>query len=107
MVVSSLQEAARKTKRQPDSAPPEFAARLGSLLRSVDRTLPAGPSCAGDLRKVLASHRRVRPSFADAWLASGAPADAELVAEYRLRGATVRLLTPTNGAATLYWLTPD
>jgi type IV secretory pathway ATPase VirB11/archaellum biosynthesis ATPase len=30
-----------------------------------------------------------------------------MVAEYRLKGGTVRLLNPSNGGATLYWLSPD
>src|SRR6267143_1834047 len=101
----------RASSKPPKSAAASDAspssARLAKLAAAIDRRLPVGPTFKADLLQALANARRVRPSFADAWLSGDEPRGVERLAEYRLSSATVRLLNPADGSATFYWLIPD
>ncbi len=84
-----------------------LAARLGALAGSFDGSMPSGRSVKRRMYDTLSRNRRVRPAFADAWITLDPPAGAEVVAEYRLAGASVAVLNPPDGSATLYWIVPD
>ncbi|HEX9708683.1 MAG TPA: type II/IV secretion system ATPase subunit [Candidatus Thermoplasmatota archaeon] len=81
--------------------------RLLQVLAGLDAVLPDGTASRQAVFNALASGRRVRPGFADAWIAAEAPASAETVKEYRTSSASVRLLFPRDGADCVYWLSPD
>ncbi len=83
------------------------AARLASLTAAFEEQLPSGKGVKRRLYDTLSRSRRVRPAFADAWITLDAPAGAEVLAEYRLPGADVKILDPADGSATLYWIVPD
>lgn len=94
-------------KREAGPAPPSSSERLERLADSLSRGLPSGKAVKRRLYDTLSSSRRIRPAFADAWLMMEAPPGAEVVADYPLEGARVRLLNPADGSATLYWVVPD
>lgn len=85
----------------------KLAARAGILAASFAADMPSGTSVKRTMYNTLSRNRRVRPAFADAWITLEPPAGAEVVAEYALPGATVRILNPPDGSATLYWIVPD
>ena len=105
------------SSNRPGAAPAEspgapiararLKARLTDLAAAFDAQLPSGKAVKRKLYGTLAGNRRVRPAFADAWITLEPPAAAEVLAEYRLPGATVRVLNPADGSATLYWIVPD
>jgi len=84
-----------------------LASRLASLSASFDGPMPTGKAVKRRMYDTLSRNRRVRPAFADAWIALDPPPGAEVVAEYRLASASVRILNPADGSATLYWIVPD
>lgn len=88
-------------------APEALRSRLAQLLEDLDANLPSGKQVKRGLYDTLLACRRVRPAFADAWITLDPPKDAQVVAEYRLEGATVQVLNPKDGTATLYWIVPD
>lgn len=81
--------------------------RLDAVLDGLDTTVGSGPACRQALFGTLAAGRRVRPGFADAWIAAEPPETAEIVASYRTAFASVQLLFPRDGADCVYWLRPD
>ena len=87
--------------------PEALHARLAQLLEDLEGNLPSGKQVKRGLYDTLLQSRRVRPAFADAWITLDAPKGAEVLAEYRLDSATVRILNPKDGTATLYWIVPD
>jgi archaeal flagellar protein FlaI len=83
------------------------AARLSQLVCDLDEHLPSGKAVKRTLYDSLSRNRRVRPAFADAWITLDAPPAVEVIATYSLPGATVNILAPADGSATLYWIVPD
>lgn len=81
--------------------------RLDAVLHGLDTGVPSGPAFRQSLFGTLAAGRRVRPGFADAWIAAEPPETAELVSSYRTGHASVRLLFPRDGTDCVYWLSPD
>lgn len=87
--------------------PGALQGRLSQLLEDLEANLPSGKQVKRGLYDTLLEARRVRPAFADAWIKVAPPQGAELVWEYRTDGATVQILNPKDGGATLYWIVPD
>jgi type IV secretory pathway ATPase VirB11/archaellum biosynthesis ATPase len=74
---------------------------------AIDTALPGPGACQKLVFDTMGAGRRVRPGFADAWIAAQPPAGAEVVLSYRTAGASVQLLYPRDGNDCVYWLTPD
>ncbi len=105
-------QALRVPEERPSQAggreqPEALRARLSQLLEDLDGNLPPGKQVKRGLYDTLLQSRRVRPAFADAWITLEPPKGAEVLAEYRLEGASVQVLNPRDGTATLYWIVPD
>jgi type IV secretory pathway ATPase VirB11/archaellum biosynthesis ATPase len=97
----------RTGAQRPSPAASAIAQRLSVLQQELEETLPGAEALKAGFKGSMSQNRRVRPGFADAWVVSEPPSGLEIIGEYRLTDASVRVACRRDGGPSLYWLKPD